>query len=180
VLSISEGVAEDGYVLYVEPGKTYLLRIINTGLFSEFFLKIAGHRFTVVASDANYVSPYTTDLIVIAPGETVDALIVADAPPDKYYMVAMPNQAPLTETQTPEPTTRGIVQYRNHHMHSPGSNGGRGPSPISDAPVAPVMPDQHDVVLSTSTETLPACNTQGSHCRWCPHEWTSTCLSPSA
>jgi laccase len=108
VLSISEGVAEDGYVLYVEPGKTYLLRIINTGLFSEFFLKIAGHRFTVVASDANYVSPYTTDLIVIAPGETVDALIVADAPPDKYYMVAMPNQAPLPETQTPEPTTRGL------------------------------------------------------------------------
>nr|TKW24870.1 hypothetical protein SEVIR_3G078100v2 [Setaria viridis] len=115
------GVAEDGYVLDVEPGKTYLLRIINAALFSEYFLKIAGHRFTVVACDANYVSPYTTDLIVIAPGETVDALVVADAPPGKYYMVALPNQAKLPETQTPEATTRGIVQYKSHH--SPGSNG---------------------------------------------------------
>jgi len=46
----------------VEPGKTYLLRIINAGLFSEFYLKIAGHKFTVVAADANYVRPFTTDV----------------------------------------------------------------------------------------------------------------------
>ncbi|CAN6326302.1 unnamed protein product [Urochloa humidicola] len=137
------GVAEDGYVLDVEPGKTYLLRIINAGLFSEFFLKIAGHRFTVVASDANYVNPYTTDLIVIAPGETVDALVVADAPPGKYYMVAMPNQAPLPDTQTPEPSTRGMVRYKNNNNHHTVEAG-----PTNDVPVAPVMPDQHDVVLS--------------------------------
>ncbi|CAL4910863.1 unnamed protein product [Urochloa decumbens] len=136
------GVAEDGYVLDVEPGKTYLLRIINTGLFSEFFLKIAGHRFTVVGSDANYVSPYTTDLIVIAPGETVDALVVADEPPGNYYMVAMPNQAPLPDTQTPEPSTRGIVRYKNNKDHIVGGGS------TGDVPVAPVMPDQHDVVLS--------------------------------
>jgi len=120
-------------VLDVEAGKTYLLRIINTALFSEYFLKIAGHKFTVVASDANYVRPYTTDLVVIAPGETIDALVVADAPPGKYYMVAMPNQAPLPDTQTPEPSTRATMQYSS-------SNGGK--------PVAPVMPDQHDVVRS--------------------------------
>ncbi|KAG2615715.1 hypothetical protein PVAP13_3NG041300 [Panicum virgatum] len=107
------GVPEDGFVLDVEAGKTYLLRIINTALFSE---------------------PYTTDLVVIAPGETIDALVVADAPPGKYYMVAMPNQAPLPDTQTPEPSTRATMQY------SPAGNGGK--------PVAPVMPDQHDVVQS--------------------------------
>ncbi|OEL21560.1 Laccase-15 [Dichanthelium oligosanthes] len=155
------GVAEEGYVLDVEPGKTYLLRIINAALFSEYFLKIAGHRFTVVASDANYVSPYTTDIIVIAPGETVDALVVADAPPGKYYMVALPNQAPLPDTQTPEPATRGMVQYNNNNNRGAGNGatalrsrnhieggGGGDPSPTGDVPVAPVMPDQHDVVLS--------------------------------
>ncbi|PAN16703.1 hypothetical protein PAHAL_3G078600 [Panicum hallii] len=130
------GVAEDGFVLDVEPGKTYLLRIINTALFSEYFLKIAGHKFTVVASDANYVRPYTTDLVVIAPGETIDALVVADAAPGKYYMVAMPNQAPLPDTQTPEPSTRGMMQYSSRRR------------PGNGAPVAPVMPDQHDVVQS--------------------------------
>ncbi|AQK48351.1 Putative laccase family protein [Zea mays] len=75
------GVFEDGYVLDVEPGKTYLLRVINAALFSEYFIKIAGHKFTVVAADANYVTPYATDVIVIAPGETMDALVIADAAP---------------------------------------------------------------------------------------------------
>ncbi|CAN6349371.1 unnamed protein product [Urochloa humidicola] len=133
------GVKEDGYVLDVEPGKTYLLRIINAVLFSEFFFKIAGHKFTVVASDANYVNPYTTDLIVIAPGETIDALVVADAAPGMYYMVGMPNQAPLPDTQTPGPHTRGMLRYNNNNNnHSIGGG----------LPVAPVMPDQHNVVLS--------------------------------
>lgn len=72
---------EEGYKLDVEPGKIYLLRVINAALLSEYYLKIAGHKFTVVAADANYVSPYTTDIIAIAPGQTVDALVVADASP---------------------------------------------------------------------------------------------------
>ncbi|PAN43553.1 hypothetical protein PAHAL_8G244400 [Panicum hallii] len=132
------GTPEDGYVLDVEPGKTYLLRVINAGLFSEFYLKIAGHKFTVVAADANYVSPYTTDVIAIAPGETVDALVVADAPAGRYYMVALPNQAPLPDTQTPEHATRGMVRYGNSHLPGTGA----------PAPISPKMPDQHDIVTS--------------------------------
>jgi laccase len=61
----------------------------------EYNLKIAGHKFKVVAGDANYVKPYTTDTIVVtASGETVDALLVADAPPGRYYMVAQAVQSP--------------------------------------------------------------------------------------
>nr|CAB3459825.1 unnamed protein product [Digitaria exilis] len=140
------GVHEDSFMLDVEPGKTYLLRIINAGLFSEYFFKVAGHRFTVVGSDANYVTPFTTDLIVIVPGETVDALLVADARPGKYYMVALPNQAPLPDTQTPEPATRGIVRYTTsgHHHHRLGNAGNTG----KPAAALPVMPNQHDVAQS--------------------------------
>ncbi|KAL6903395.1 hypothetical protein ACP4OV_004208 [Aristida adscensionis] len=36
-------------------GKTYMLRVINAALFSEYYLKIVGHKFTVVGADANYV-----------------------------------------------------------------------------------------------------------------------------
>ena len=70
--SASEGAVEqeDGYVLEVQSGKTYLLRLMNAALFSEYYLKIAGHTMTVVASDANYVKPYATDVVVITPGET--------------------------------------------------------------------------------------------------------------
>ena len=59
---------EDGYVLDVEPGKTYLLRVVNAALFSEYYLRIAGHVFTVVAGDANYVRPYRTDVLAVSPG----------------------------------------------------------------------------------------------------------------
>ncbi|XP_034569620.1 laccase-15 isoform X2 [Setaria viridis] len=150
------GVPEDNYVLDVVPGTTYLLRIINAALFAEFYLKIAGHKFTVVGADASYVSPYTTDVIAIAPGETVDALLVADAPPGRYYMVALPNQAPLPETQTPQYTTRGIMQYSNSHSSADGPAGlgsDRGAEEeeegsSGDVPVAPEMPDIHDTITS--------------------------------
>ncbi|KAL6642479.1 hypothetical protein ACP70R_020660 [Stipagrostis hirtigluma subsp. patula] len=128
------GVVEEGYVLDVEPGKTYLLRIINAALFAEYYLKIAGHNFTVVGVDANYVRPYTTDVVAIAPGETVDALVVADAPPGRYYMVALATQPPEPDTQIPVYITRGVVQYSNHHN--------------SSSPLAPEMPDEHDMMAS--------------------------------
>lgn len=127
---------EDGYVLDVEPGKTYLLRIINAALFSEYFLKIAGHRFTVVASDANYLTPYSTDVVVIAPGETLDAIVVADAPPSgRYYIAAQPIQAPPPDTQTPEYATRGTLQYSSNSRNS-------------SAAAMPEMPHQHDTMRS--------------------------------
>ncbi|KAG2558956.1 hypothetical protein PVAP13_8NG321156 [Panicum virgatum] len=130
------GSIEDGYVLDVEPGKTYLLRVINAALFAEYYLKIAGHKFTVVASDANYVTPYTTDVIAIAPGETMDALVVADAAPGRYYMVALPNQSPEPDPQSPVLITRGVVQYR------------RVQAPAGYIPVSPEMPDQDDLMPS--------------------------------
>ncbi|OEL15906.1 Laccase-15 [Dichanthelium oligosanthes] len=129
------GAVEDGYMLDVEPGKTYLLRVINAALFSEYYLKIAGHKFTVVAADANYVSPYTTDVIAIAPGETVDALLVANAAPGRYYMVALPNQSPEPDPQSPTLITRGIVQYRNIQAPDNGA-------------VTPEMPDHQDQMTS--------------------------------
>lgn len=62
----------------------------------------------MVATDATYVKPYTTDTIVIASGETVDALLVADAPPGRYYMVAQAMQSPEPFLQIP---TTGITFY---------------------------------------------------------------------
>ncbi|XP_074575671.1 laccase-7-like [Curcuma longa] len=78
------------YELKVVPGKTYLLRLINSALVNQHFFMIAGHSFTVVATDASYTNPYKTDVLVLASGQTVDALMVADAAPGDYYMAALP------------------------------------------------------------------------------------------
>ncbi|KAM0832825.1 hypothetical protein ACQ4PT_064648 [Festuca glaucescens] len=134
------GFVEDNFILNVEQGKTYMLRLVNAVLFSEYYFKVAGHKFTVVGADANYVKPYTTDVVGIAPGETIDVLMVADAPPCRYYMVALANQPPAPDPQIPVFMSRGVVQYKNAPINV-GSNC------IKEA-VMPEMPDQHDTLTS--------------------------------
>ncbi|KAM0877105.1 hypothetical protein ACQ4PT_035750 [Festuca glaucescens] len=122
-LNNCSGVIADNYILDVEHGKTYLSRIVNAALHAEFYLKIAGHIFTVVAADANYVKPYTTDLVAISPGETLDVLVVADAPPGKYYMVAMTVRSQWLEKTSLGPlvTSRGIMHYNHNNTSKLGS-----------------------------------------------------------
>ncbi|XP_008785461.1 laccase-24-like [Phoenix dactylifera] len=110
------------YKMEVEQGKTYMLRIINAALGNQLFFKVAGHSFTVVAVDASYTKPYKTDVVVLGPGQTVDALMVANAPPARYYMAA---QAYITTAPPPPPrppfdntTTTGIVEYNSTNPSS--------------------------------------------------------------
>ncbi|XP_008801383.2 laccase-25-like [Phoenix dactylifera] len=120
------------YKLDVEYGKTYLLRIINAAVNNQLFFKMAGHSFTVVAVDAGYTVPYPTDVLVLAPGQTVDALMVANAPPSRYYMAARAYISTLPPPQTfDDTTTTGIVRYKSA-------------MPSSARPAMPVMPDYTD------------------------------------
>ncbi|KAI3759888.1 hypothetical protein L1987_50272 [Smallanthus sonchifolius] len=82
--------SQGGYQLSVENGKSYMLRIINAALNEELFFKIAGHKLTVVEVDATYVKPFTTDTIVIAPGQTTNAIITASKSSGKFMMAASP------------------------------------------------------------------------------------------
>lgn len=67
-----------------------MLRIINAALNEELFFKIAGHKLTIVEVDATYVKPVKLDTIVIAPGQTTNALITADQNSGKYMVAASP------------------------------------------------------------------------------------------
>ncbi|KAA0045057.1 hypothetical protein IC582_020348 [Cucumis melo] len=87
---ISKCSTQGGFTLPVKSGHTYLLRIINAALNEELFFKIAGHKLTVVEVDATYVKPFKTDTIVIAPGQTTNALITADQTSGKYLVAASP------------------------------------------------------------------------------------------
>jgi laccase len=98
------------YELAVQRGRTYLLRIINAALNYELFFKVANHSFTVVAADACYTDPYHTDVIVIAPGQTVDALMRADADPGRrYYMAAQVYQSLANATYSA--ATTALLTY---------------------------------------------------------------------
>lgn len=97
--------------LDVVKGKLYLLRIINAAMNIQLFFKIANHKMTVVAADAVYTKPYLTDVIAIAPGQTVDALLYADQSiGSSYYMAAHP-YASAPGVPFPNTTTRGVIHY---------------------------------------------------------------------
>ncbi|GAA0184805.1 oxidase [Lithospermum erythrorhizon] len=98
------------YKLKVQRGKTYLLRMVNAGLQSIMFFKIANHTMTIVGIDASYTRPYTTDVITIAPGQTMDVLLRANQRPSSYYMAASVYQGSDFVTFNPT-TTTGIVEY---------------------------------------------------------------------
>ncbi|KAG2685986.1 hypothetical protein I3843_10G146400 [Carya illinoinensis] len=87
---VSHCSTQDGFTLPVQSGKTYLLRIINAALNEELFFKIAGHQLTIVEVDASYVKPVKLDTILIAPGQTTNALITADKNSGKYLVAASP------------------------------------------------------------------------------------------
>ncbi|CAO1944413.1 unnamed protein product [Urochloa humidicola] len=120
----------------VEPGKTYLLRIVNAAVNAELFFKIAGHSFTVVAADASYTDPYKTDVIVIAPGQTVDALMSATAAPGRYYMAAHAFESKTVANPPPFDTTTAtaLLRYRGVPGNAPAA--------------APALPPYTDVVTA--------------------------------
>ncbi|GAB4833830.1 Laccase-17 [Ancistrocladus abbreviatus] len=65
----------DTFKLKVQPGKTYLLRLINAAMNGELFFSIANHSQTVVECDAVYVKPFDTDVLHISPGQTTNVLL---------------------------------------------------------------------------------------------------------
>ncbi|KAJ1429468.1 Multicopper oxidase, type 1 [Sesbania bispinosa] len=74
----------------VIPGRTYLLRLINAGLNTENFFAIANHKLTIVEADAEYTKPFTTDTVMLGPGQTLNVLVSADQPVGKYSMAVAP------------------------------------------------------------------------------------------
>jgi laccase len=89
--------AGDTFRLRVRPGRTYMLRLVNSALNDELFFAVANHTLTVVGADASYVKPFTAATLVISPGQTMDVLLTAAAatPPSPAYAIAV---APYTNT----------------------------------------------------------------------------------
>ena len=62
----------------MRPGETQLWRLANIGADIWYDLQLTGHRFTVVAEDANPVDrTWTADHLVLPPGKRFDVLVQA-------------------------------------------------------------------------------------------------------
>ncbi|KAI3819058.1 hypothetical protein L1987_12880 [Smallanthus sonchifolius] len=116
------------YRLDVVPRRTYLLRIINAALNTQFFFKIANHNLTVVAVDAAYTNPFQTGVLVLGPGQTTDVLLTANQSPGLYYMAAHP-YASAVGVPFNDNSTTAILAY---------------PNATQTTPILPALPDFND------------------------------------
>ncbi|CAH2056741.1 unnamed protein product [Thlaspi arvense] len=56
----------------------------------ENFFSIANHKLTIVEADAEYTKPFTTDHVMLGPGQTLNVLVTADQPIGRYSMAMGP------------------------------------------------------------------------------------------
>ncbi|XVE97000.1 hypothetical protein REPUB_Repub02eG0272700 [Reevesia pubescens] len=83
----------------------------------------------ITSSKSSYTKPYITDMVVIAPGQTVDILLTADQPIGSYYMAARAN-ARAAGVPFDNTTTRGVIVYDGASSSTP--------------PLMPVLPAFND------------------------------------
>ncbi|KAL6533069.1 high-affinity glucose transporter [Orobanche minor] len=132
--------SKDTIIIRTKSGETNLLRVINSALIQQLFLKVANHKLTVVGADASYVKPFTTSVIMLGPGQTTDVLITADQPATRYYIAARAyasaKGAPFDNT-----TTTAILEYNSTPAPAKG---------VKTKPAMPIMPAFNDTATAAA------------------------------
>ncbi|KAG2284906.1 hypothetical protein Bca52824_044510 [Brassica carinata] len=85
--------SKDVYEMEIVPRKTYLLRLINAGINMESFFTIANHRLTIVEVDGEYTKPFTTERVMLVPGQTMNVLLTADQATGRYSIAMGPYES---------------------------------------------------------------------------------------
>ncbi|PRQ34175.1 putative laccase [Rosa chinensis] len=133
---------KDTFRLKVEPGKTYLLRLINAAVNDELFFSIANHTLTTVEADAVYVKPFKTNVLLIAPGQTTSVLLKTKPhyPNATFLMLARPYFTGMGTFDNS--TVAGILEYSTT-LSSPSSS-----IPVRNRPLfRPVLPRIGDILF---------------------------------
>ncbi|KAM0724017.1 hypothetical protein Q7P37_001008 [Cladosporium fusiforme] len=111
VWSPDNGTTEMGsrFEMTFQPGKTHLIRVVNTAIQSTFKFHIDGHKFTVISADFVPIEPYETDILNINIGQRYNILVTADQEPGDYWMRS-DNQQACAELYNSR-DIKGIVHY---------------------------------------------------------------------
>ncbi|KAH7128825.1 iron transport multicopper oxidase-like protein FET3 [Dendryphion nanum] len=71
--------------LKVEPGKTYLVRMINMGAFAAQYVWFEGHTMRIVEVDGIYTEPKEADMVYLTAAQRVSVLITAKNETDANF-----------------------------------------------------------------------------------------------
>ena len=75
----------------VEPGKTYMFRIINMGAFASQYFWIEGHTMQIVEADGIYTQEAAADMIYLTPAQRYSVLVTTknDTSANFAYVASM-------------------------------------------------------------------------------------------
>ncbi|XVF37266.1 hypothetical protein REPUB_Repub19eG0131500 [Reevesia pubescens] len=91
------------YQLQVDYQAVYLLRLVNAVANETMVFGITYHSFTIVGQNGAYPRRSFTSSLTLAPGQTLDVLLIANQNVGQYYMTARPSSG--------RHNTTGIIQY---------------------------------------------------------------------
>ena len=128
-------------IVPIDSGETNLIRVINAALNQPLFFTIANHKLTVVGADASYVKPFTTNVLMLGPGQTTDVLIQGDQPPSRYYIAGRAYQS-AQNAAFDNTTTTAILEYKSAPCPAKGG--------VNIRPVMPSLPAYNDTNTVTS------------------------------
>ncbi|KAM0343962.1 hypothetical protein ACHAPU_008020 [Fusarium lateritium] len=130
------------FKLDFEEGKTYRLRLINTGIDTLYKFSIDHHTLKVIAVDFVSIVPYEADHVNLAIGERMDILVTANqaSKASSFWLRAIP-QLDCTKNANPQ-NALGIVSYSSNSS-TPTTKGRKYEDHCQDEPfesIVPVLP----------------------------------------
>ncbi|KAG5663012.1 hypothetical protein KAF25_000948 [Fusarium avenaceum] len=127
------------FKLNFEGGKTYRLRLINTGIDTLYKFSIDHHTLKVIAVDFVSIEPYETDHVNLAIGERMDILVTANQAlkASSFWLRANP-QLDCTRNANPE-NALGIVSYSSNSS-TPTTKGLKYEDHCQDEPFESLVP----------------------------------------
>ncbi|KAF8572625.1 multicopper oxidase, partial [Ramaria rubella] len=118
----------------LQRGKTYRIRLVNTGSFASVRFSIDGHPLTLIEADGTYLSPTPVASVILAVAQRYSVLVHANATGNgSYWMRATVQSDMFTYTQWGQNCDiRGIVSYADAPGGLPGDPASPDPGPGSD------------------------------------------------
>jgi iron transport multicopper oxidase len=108
--------------IFVEPGLTYYVRLINIGAFSQFWFQIDQHPFSIIEVDGNYVNLVEVQNCFITVGQRYGLLMKTKPTADQNYAIlgsmdeAMYDEMPAYVNNN---VTGYLVYNKNHELPPP-------------------------------------------------------------
>jgi iron transport multicopper oxidase len=97
----------------IVPGKTYLFRIINMGVFAPQYLQFDQHDMTVVETDGVYTQPYNVSQLFVAVAQRYSVIVKTKTDNSRNYAIVASMLTDMFNPSVMPPDINTTVSFLN-------------------------------------------------------------------